>query len=128
MLRIKDIGSLIFFKPDGRIDFQHIESLCSEAINCDLLTDNLNDMLRVAVSISEGKVTASTVIRLVANLVILYNVNTMSKANRKLKREGMEIPHEALCRLSPYRKEHISQYSWQSRRNGLFKIQSLPEL
>ncbi len=45
---------------------------------------------------------------LVANLVILHNVDTMSKAIRKLKREGMEIPDEALRRLSPYRNEHIN--------------------
>lgn len=189
MPRIKDINSLIFFKPDGRINFKHIESLFSEPINYALITDNLKDMLRVVVSISEGKVTASTVIRrlgshgirnslfyafrelgrlvrtqflldyisnielretvqaatckseefnqfvqwvffcnhgvirenlrfaqekmisfnhLVANLVILHNVDTMSKAIRKLKREGMEIPDEALRRLSPYRNEHIN--------------------
>ena len=32
----------------------------------------------------------------------------MSKAIRKLKREGMEIPDEAPRRLSPYRNEHIN--------------------
>lgn len=32
----------------------------------------------------------------------------MSKAIRKLKREGMEILDEALRRLSPYRNEHIN--------------------
>ena len=189
MPRIKDINSLIFSKPDGRINFKHIESLFSEPINYALITDNLKDMLRVAVSTSEGKVTASTVIRrlgshgirnslfyafrelsrvvrtqflldyisnielretvqaatckseefnqfvqwvflcnygvirenlrfaqekmisfnhLVANLVILHNVDTMSKAIRKLKREDMDIPDEALRRLSPYRNEHIN--------------------
>ncbi len=45
---------------------------------------------------------------LVANLVILHKVDTMSKAIRKLKREGMEIPDEALRRLSPYRNERIN--------------------
>ena len=45
---------------------------------------------------------------LVANLVILHNVDTMSKVIRKLKREGMDIPDEALRRLSPYRSEHIN--------------------
>jgi TnpA family transposase len=38
---------------------------------------------------------------LVANLVILHNVDTMSKAIRKLRREAMVIPDEALRRLSP---------------------------
>lgn len=32
----------------------------------------------------------------------------MSKAIRKLKREGMEIPDEALRRLPHYRNEHIN--------------------
>ena len=33
MPRIKDINSLIFFKPDGRVKYEHIESLFSESIN-----------------------------------------------------------------------------------------------
>jgi TnpA family transposase len=180
---------MVFFKPDGRSVYPHIDSLFSENINYSLITDNYKDMLRVAVSISEGKVSASTMIRrlgsnsirnslfyafrelgrvvrtqfllqyiseielresvhaatckseefnqfvqwvffynsgmiqenlryaqdkmiaynhLVANLVILHNVDSMSKAINKLKRQGFNADAEALRSLSPYRTEHIN--------------------
>ena len=189
MPRIKDINSLIFFKPDGRSVYPHIDSLFSENINYALIADNYKEMLRVAVSVAEGKVSASTMIRrlgsnsirnslfyafrelgrvvrtqflleyisevelresvhaatckseefnhfvqwiffynngmiqenlrhaqdkmiaynhLVANLVILHNVDAMSKAINKLKRQGFQIDAEALSSLSPYRTEHIN--------------------
>ena len=189
MPRIKDINSMIFFKPDGRSSYPHIDALFSENINYSLITDNYKYMLRVAVSISEGKVSASTMIRrlgsnsirnslfyafrelgrvvrtqfllqyiseielresvhaatckseefnqfvqwvffynngmiqenlrhaqdkmiaynhLVANLVILHNVDSMSKAINKLKRQGFKVDAEALRSLSPYRTEHIN--------------------
>jgi len=45
---------------------------------------------------------------LVANLVILHNVDSMSKAIDKLKRQGFNADAEALRSLSAYRTEHIS--------------------
>jgi TnpA family transposase len=183
MPRIKDINSLIFFKPDGRSVYPNIDSLFSENINYALIADNYKEMLRVAVSVAEGKVSASTMIRrlgsnsirnslfyafrelgrvvrtqflleyisevelresvhaatcksgefnqfvqwiffynngmiqenlrhaqdkmiaynhLVANLLIMHNVDAMSKAINKLKRQGFQVDAEALSSLSPY--------------------------
>lgn len=188
MPRIKDINKLIFFKPDGRIKYEHIDSLFSESINYKIIKSNYADMLRVAMSIKEGKVTASTVVRrlgergirnslyysfrelgrvvrtqylldyitdikmretvqaatckseafndfvkwvfffnngeiqenlrheqskmvnynhLVANLVILHNVNSMTKVIKQMSKEGFEITEEMLASLAPYRREHI---------------------
>ena len=45
---------------------------------------------------------------LVANLVILHNVDAMSKAINKLKPQGFQVDAEALSSLSPYRTEHIN--------------------
>jgi TnpA family transposase len=45
---------------------------------------------------------------LVANLVILHNVNAMSKAINRLKKKGVEITPEMMSGLSPYRNEHIN--------------------
>jgi len=61
--RIKDINSLIFFKPDRRVNYEHIDDLFSEGINFNLIRENYMEMLRVAVSIKLGKVSASTIIR-----------------------------------------------------------------
>ena len=44
---------------------------------------------------------------LVANLVILHNVNCMTKVIRRLRREGFEITDEMLAGIAPYRREHI---------------------
>ena len=189
MPRIKDIDSMIFFNPDKRVKYKHIASLFSEGINYGIIRDHYKDMLRIAVSISEGKVSASTIIRrlgskgirnslyyafrelgrvvrtqfllqyisdidlretvlaatckseefnnfvqwvffynngviqenfryaqdkvtrynhLVANLIILHNVNAMTHALNRLKREGFTVTAETLRGLSPYRNEHIN--------------------
>lgn len=189
MPRISKINSLIFFKPDRRINYQNINELFSEGINYQLIRENYRDMLRIAISIKEGKVSASTIARrlgergirnslyfafrelgrvvrtqflleyisdielretihastckseefddfiqwvfffnrgeiqenlraeqdkmiryshLVANQVILYNANAMTKTLRDLKKDGLSITPEVLKRLSPDRTEHIN--------------------
>jgi TnpA family transposase len=45
---------------------------------------------------------------LVANLVILHNVNAMTKVLKRLKREGYDISPALLAGLSPYRNLHIN--------------------
>ena len=189
MPRIKDINSLVFFKPDGRLNYDHIDSLFSDNINFNLIRQHYREMLRVVISIKLGKVSASTIIRrlgsegirsslfyafrelgrvvrtqflleyiqdiemretvhaatckseefnnflqwvffynngmiqenlqheraklvkynhLVANLIILHNVNAMSKVLKRLKHEGVGITEELLAGLSPYRSSHIN--------------------
>lgn len=188
MPRIKDIKSLIFFKPDRRIKYNQIESLFSDGINFRIIEENHREMMRVVISIKEGKVTASMIIRrlgsegirnklyyafrelgrvvrtlflleyildiemreminaatckseefnnflqwlfffnngkiqenlkhaqskmlkynhLVANLVILHNTNAMTKAIKKMKREGFKVTPEMLAGTAPYRTGHI---------------------
>lgn len=198
--RIKDINSLIFFKPDRRVIYEHIDELFSEGINFNLIRDNYLEMLRVVVSIKLGKVSASTIIRrlgtegirnnlfyafrelgrvvrtnylleyigridlretvnaatckseefnnflkwvffynngiiqenfrheqakivkynhLVANLIILHNVNTMTKGIKKLQREGVEVTPEMLDGFSPYGTSHLNllgQFDLNTRR------------
>ena len=189
MPRIRDINSLIFFRPDRITSLPHLEPLFSEPTNYDIIEDQHLEMLRVAISISEGKITASTLIRrigskgiqnklyyafrelgrivrtqflleyitdiemretvnaatckseefnnfirwtffhnkgviqenlrfaqskmvrfnhLVSNLIILHNVDAMTKALRKLKREGVHVNERLLAKLSPYWTEHIN--------------------
>jgi len=45
---------------------------------------------------------------LVANQVILYNANAMTKILRDLKKDGLSVTPEVLKGLSPYRTEHIN--------------------
>ena len=44
---------------------------------------------------------------LVANLVILHNTNAMTKAIKKMKREGFKVTPEMLSGTAPYRTGHI---------------------
>ena len=189
MPRIRNLKSLIFFHPDARVRYKHIDSIFTDKIRWNLIQDNYEELLRVTVSIKMGKISASTIIRrlgteskrnklyyafrelgrvvrtmflleyisnielreiiqaatckseefnnfakwlnfgnngiiaenlrheqikvvkynhLVANLVLLHNVNNMSLALSNMKKQGMEIDKEILSGLSPYRGRHIN--------------------
>lgn len=46
---------------------------------------------------------------LLANIVILYNVNAMTKAFNELRQEGVEINVEHMASFSPYRTAHLGR-------------------
>jgi TnpA family transposase len=48
--------------------------------------------------------------QLVANMVILYNTEKMTKLLKKLAEAGHEVTPETLAGLSPYRTSHINRY------------------
>lgn len=47
---------------------------------------------------------------LVANMIILYNVQAMSKAIKQLQAAGHQIDQAILAGLAPYRTSHINRY------------------
>src|SRR3546814_19345484 len=55
---------------------------------------------------------------LVANMVILHNVHTMSRTLKVLQEQGVALSEELLNRLSPYRREHINRLRSEERRVG----------
>ena len=191
MPRIRGLKDLVFYRPDKRTSYQHIDALFSDTINWKLIETHLPDMLRVAISIKLGKITASTILRrlgtysrknklyfafrelgkvirttfllryigdidlrqtiqaatnkseefngftkwiffggqgiiaeniqheqrkvikynhLVANMVILHNVERMTRVLKDLKAEGGTISPELLAGLSPYRTSHINRF------------------
>lgn len=68
MPRIRNIKDLTFYRPDPTIRYQNIDALFKEppARNCidwGLIETHLHDMMRVAVSIKLGRITASTILR-----------------------------------------------------------------
>jgi len=63
MPRIRDINSLIMFKPDRRQAYEHIDAILSDGIDYDLIRNHYREKLRIIISIKLGKVTASTIIR-----------------------------------------------------------------
>lgn len=191
MPRIRNIHDLTLFRPDKRFRYQHIEALFNGSIDFGLIETHLRDMLRVAISIKKGKITASTILRrlgtysrqnklylafkelgkvvrtifllryvdevelrktiqsatnkseefngfakwlffggegiiaenlrheqrkvmkynhLVANMVILHNVQQMTQRLKVLSEGDMGITKDLLGGLSPYRMSHINRF------------------
>ncbi len=65
-----------------------------------------NGMIQENLRYAQDKISAYD--HLVANLVILHNVDSMSKAINNLKRQGSKVDAEALRSLSPFQTEHIN--------------------
>lgn len=63
MPRIRGIKDLDFCRPDPGITYANINSLFGNSIDWQLIETHLPDMLRVAVSIKLGKISASTILR-----------------------------------------------------------------
>lgn len=64
MPRIRNIKDLTFFRPDPAVKYKNIDRLFgSECIDWKLIETHLHDMMRIAVSIKLGKITASTILR-----------------------------------------------------------------
>ncbi|HET9239221.1 MAG TPA: Tn3 family transposase [Oligoflexus sp.] len=63
MPRIRNWKDLKFFRPEKGARYEHINELFDEAIDWDLIETHFHDMLRVAVSIKAGHITAATVLR-----------------------------------------------------------------
>lgn len=191
MPRIRNIKDLVFYRPEKGMKFGHINSLFRENIRWDLIETHMPDMLRVALSIKDGRITPSTILRrlgtysrknrlyfafrelgrvvrtifllkyigdieiqktvqsatnkseefnnftkwlffggngiiaenvrheqskivkynqLVANLVILHNVDAMTRVLKDLQTNNVEVTKEVLGGLSPYRTSHINRF------------------
>jgi TnpA family transposase len=191
MPRIRNIKDLVFSRPEPGRTYENIQALFGDSIDWKLIETHLHDMLRVAISIKVGKITASTILRrlgtysrknklywafrelgkavrtlfllryiddvevrktihaatnkseefngfvkwaffggegiiaenvqheqrkivrynqLVANLVILHNVEQMTRVLAELRQDGANISPEVLAGLSPYRTSHINRF------------------
>jgi len=76
MPRIRNWKHLKLYRVNKNDKYEHINELFSETIDWDLIETHLPDMLRVALSIKEGKITPSTILR---------KLGTYSKKNRLYK-------------------------------------------
>ena len=63
MPRIRNIKDLTFYRPDANKKYQYIDRLFTETVDWQLIETHLLDMLRVAVSIKLGKISASAILR-----------------------------------------------------------------
>lgn len=191
MPRIRNIKDLNLFRPEKGVTYKNIDALFDDPINWKLIETHFSDLLRIALSIKMGKITASTILRrlgtkslknklyfafqelgkvirtlflleyindveirkvvqaatnkneefngfvkwaffggegmiaedilheqqkivkynhLVANLIILHNVERMTRVLKELQQEGWIITRELLSALAPYRTAHINRF------------------
>ena len=58
---------LVFYRPDKETVYQHIDSLFKGVINWELLKTHWSDLLRVVLSIKEGKISSDMLLRKLGN-------------------------------------------------------------
>jgi TnpA family transposase len=73
MPRIRNWKRLKFYLPNKVFQTQHLQDMFDEPINWQLIERHYHDMMRVAVSISQGTIRASTILR---------KLNTYSRKNK----------------------------------------------
>ncbi|MEU0567279.1 Tn3 family transposase [Nonomuraea sp. NPDC005983] len=62
--RIRNWHDLIFYRPDARTRYQHIDALFGDStIDWGLIEKHWTDLLRTAISIREGRVSSVTLLR-----------------------------------------------------------------
>lgn len=67
MPRIRNWKDLIFFRPSEDTVYEHIDPLFSDTVDWDLLETHWKDLLQVVLSIKEGKILPSTLLRKLSN-------------------------------------------------------------
>jgi len=73
MPRIRNWKGLTLYRSSKNAKYEHIDELFTDTIDWDLIETHFPDMLRVALSIKAGKITASTLLR---------KLSTYSRKNR----------------------------------------------
>lgn len=83
MPRIRNLNELKFYHPDPSKPFECLEELLVEEIDWALISKHYDDMLRVVMSIKEGKISPSTILN---RLTSYSKKNKLYRAFRELGR------------------------------------------
>jgi TnpA family transposase len=83
MPRIRNLKDLTLYRPDPSKTHVHIDELLTGTVDWDLIATHLPDMLRIALSIKTGRMTASTILR---KLSSYSHKNRLYQAFRELGR------------------------------------------
>ncbi len=67
MPRIRNWHDLKLFKPDKQEKYKHIDSLFTDTINWDIIERHWQDMMQVVLSIRQGKLSSSKLLRKLSN-------------------------------------------------------------
>ena len=63
MPRIRNLKDMKFYLPADDFKVKHIKEIFTDEVDWDLIQNHLPDMLRIALSISKGKIRSSTILR-----------------------------------------------------------------
>ena len=89
MPRIRNLKELVFYKAEKSVSYKHIEALfhdgkdCQQVIDWKLIQTHWFDMMRVVLSIREGKISSATILRKLGNY---SRKNRLYQAFRELGR------------------------------------------
>ena len=83
MPRIRNWKDLTFYKADKNTKYKHIDNLFSDTIDWNLIKTHWQDLLQVAMSIKQGKISSTTLLRKLTNN---SNKNRLFKAFQELGR------------------------------------------
>lgn len=67
MPRIRNWKDLTFYKADKETKYKHIDKLFSDTIDWDVIETHWQDLLQVAISIKQGKISSTTLLRKLTN-------------------------------------------------------------
>ena len=67
MPRIRNIKDLVFYRPDKKKKYKHIDSLFKESVDWELIETHWQDLMQVVLSIKAGKILPSTLLRKLGN-------------------------------------------------------------
>jgi TnpA family transposase len=82
MPRIRNWQDLILYRPSPSTTYTHIDAIFSDkAIDWELIRTHVPDLLRIALSIKEGRILPSTILR-----TISAGSSSLARANRELGR------------------------------------------
>ncbi len=63
MPRIRNWKKLTLFRPSKQAKYEHIDALFSDEVDWDLIETHFPDMLRIVLSIKDGRINASSILR-----------------------------------------------------------------
>ena len=105
MPRIRNFKDLIFFRPGEHLIYPHIDALFGEPVNWKLIESHWEDLMRVAISIRQGKLSSVTLLRR------LRHDSKRNKIYRAFRELGRVVSTMVLLRYisDPVVRGHVSK-------------------
>ena len=103
--RIRNFKDRVFYRPDPEVTYTHIDALFGEPVNWQLIESHWEDLMRVAISIRQGKLSSVTLLRR------LRHDSKRNKIYRAFRELGRVVSTMVLLRYisDPVVRGHVSK-------------------